>query len=444
MKKLLLLGTSLFLSCVTFAQQRAHGLTDGPAPTIDLSSKGPMTAVHPSNVATKKTRGGSRWYNQAAAISSTSNNLFDGTHYRVNYLWQDSTMKANYGGTQSPIWIKSIAQVLDPSTDIFNDPAMFAGEIGVSNGTGTFTVDSVGITCAYTRSAAKPTVVDTLIVTVGSGNGAGLDLFFWSEKSATSSWVSDYGTDTLFIADPAFDFTKLTMAKGTSSVAYTVKYPLTAASANDTLSSGWNYFQIPVTGVTCNASHLPVMTVTFKSGDTWTPLVDSIGSNHNYFLFASSKENPPSNKRSYTKGDYNMSSILENDTTGWGDLYIPSFYFTNPSYEYHWFDWKITCPGCFPVGVEAVENQGISVNMVPNPAANNAKLVLNLNEEGKNVVLTLTNSVGQLVKTVNIGNVNSNTLKYYDVNLSDLSDGLYFYTLNVDGKKVSNKLQINK
>lgn len=36
-------------------------------------------------------------------------------------MWQDSTLKGNFGGTSDNIWIKSVGQVLDPTAAVHND-----------------------------------------------------------------------------------------------------------------------------------------------------------------------------------------------------------------------------------------------------------------------------------------------------------------------------------
>ena len=432
MKKILLFSIVALGIMNSNAQQRVHPIDGMPNLSVENTKTLPVIKHATAN---KKTRGGSRWYSHPDALG-----IIQSANLRVNYLWADSTMKANFGGTQDNIWLKSISQVLDPKAFVFNDPSLYPGEIEISSKTGNYSVDSVAVVCNYFRSAAKPTIVDTLIVSVSTGNGTGSDLFFWSETQAAV--VNNYATDTVFIADAAYNFATNTIAKSTGSIAYTKKILLNAASANDTLSSGWNYFSFPVTGLSSlTPAMLPVMTVTFKSGDTWVPNVDSIGSMFNSFNFASFRQNPPAGFRDYTKRDYNKSSYMRNDTTGWGDLYIPSFYSNSPSYESHWFDWKLSCTSCFPTSVSNVVSN-ISSTVSPNPASENVTFSLNLKESAKNVTVEISNALGQVVKTSTLGNVNANVETKSVISVRDLSAGMYIYTINADGQKSSNKLMI--
>jgi hypothetical protein len=44
---------------------------------------------------------------------------------------------------------------------------------------------------------------------------------------------------------------------------------------------------------------------------------------------------------------------------------------------------------------------------------------------------------------MNLGSVNANDAQKFNVKISDLTKGLYIYTVNADGKKYSNKLMVN-
>ncbi len=439
MKKILFIGLTA-LTCFSLqAQQKAkvNLSQEVPASHINKGTHVPMSAKEG-----KKTRGGSRWYSSAdAAGKAAGTTLFDQAHLNMNYLWQDSTLLGNFG-TPDNIWINSIAQILDPTAFVYNDPANYPGEIGIGKSS-VFSVDSVAITCAYVRNPAKAAIVDTLIVTVSKGNTAPSDLLFFPETQAAV--VGPYNVDTLFMADPVYDYATRTLKKNVGSIAYTLKMPLTVAVANDTTAGGWNVIAFPVTGLqNLPAGSLPVITMNFKSGDTWVPNVDSAfhnGVGLNHILFASSRENPPAGFRAYTKRDYNISSIMKHDTTGWGDFYIPSFYFNSPSFEHHWFDWKLSCATCAPVGLNNVTVFN-DVNVYPNPASTELSVVLNLKESAKNVSVDITNTLGQVVKTAKIGDVNANQTTGQIINISDLSTGMYIYTIHANGQKTSNKLLV--
>ena len=78
----------------------------------------------------------------------------------------------------------------------------------------------------------------------------------------------------------------------------------------------------------------------------------------------------------------------------------------------------------------------------PNPAENNVNFVLKL-KENASVNISLTNLLGQIVRTNNIGQVQpgANTLS---LDVSDLMAGTYFCTIEVDSQKLIRKVIITR
>lgn len=443
MKKILLSGF-LALSVLISTAQTRNPITQSKQEQNRVIKGKPAIANSPK----KKTRGGSRWYNVVDATNEAlGGQIYNNFQNNVNtaIVWHDSTMKALYGDgnggvVQEAIWVKGFGQVIDPASAIFNDATVFPGEIEIKRGK-TYTVDSVGVYCIYERSSnpAKQNVVDTLIISVANSS----DLFLINETQ--TAVTNNYSTDTLKNADFSYNFSTNAI-KGSSTIIK--KIPLTASSVNDTLESGWNYFATPINlTVAAGGLNLAGMTAVFKSGDTWTPLVDSCGSGSNVIynrLRLVSFEESENTFRSYTKGDYNSSQLMRNDTTGWGEDLIPSFYFTSTAYAYeqHWFEWKLSCATCNPVSIDAVNNIISQTAVYPNPTNSVVNFDFYLQESAKNVTIELTNLVGQVVKTKTLNNVNANTKTNANISVADLTSGLYIYTIHANGQKVSNKLMI--
>ncbi len=99
------------------------------------------------------------------------------------------------------------------------------------------------------------------------------------------------------------------------------------------------------------------------------------------------------------------------------------------------------------LGTEASLPEQISVvsslNLFPNPANNEASISYSLNKSG-NVSIVITDIMGRTVKTINQGNQVAG--EQYNVNLStsDLANGTYFYTMNVNGEKQTKKFVVNR
>ena len=109
--------------------------------------------------------------------------------------------------------------------------------------------------------------------------------------------------------------------------------------------------------------------------------------------------------------------------------------------EIHDIVWKLTCNTCGFVNTNDLsENMDITVS--PNPASDNLNFNFSLNNTAKNVTISLTNLVGQQVKNIQVGAVSANNAKNINMSVSDLPTGLYIYTIQVDGEKLSNKVLV--
>ncbi len=88
------------------------------------------------------------------------------------------------------------------------------------------------------------------------------------------------------------------------------------------------------------------------------------------------------------------------------------------------------------------ENELVSnLSVYPNPATVNANVVFNLTEVS-NVVVNVTNTLGQTVYTENLNNVNGN--QNLEINTSNLEAGLYLVNVTVNGNVITKKITVSK
>jgi hypothetical protein len=136
-----------------------------------------------------------------------------------------------------------------------------------------------------------------------------------------------------------------------------------------------------------------------------------------------------------------MSMFLNTDTrynissTGWNGYFIPTYAFTAPfSYETHDISYRLSVAN---VGINELETKGFTLNQnVPNPFNNESSITYQLAKDAKSVTLTVTDIMGRVVATEKV-NANTGT---HTVNLNNYQVGLYYYTLNVDGKTITKKM----
>jgi flagellar hook assembly protein FlgD len=77
---------------------------------------------------------------------------------------------------------------------------------------------------------------------------------------------------------------------------------------------------------------------------------------------------------------------------------------------------------------------------MPNPANGNTTIQYSLKNAGA-VTLTITDITGKVVYTSNEGNKAAGDHSV-NVNTENMNAGVYFYTLNVDGVSVTNKMTV--
>lgn len=73
----------------------------------------------------------------------------------------------------------------------------------------------------------------------------------------------------------------------------------------------------------------------------------------------------------------------------------------------------------------------------PNPAKE--KTVIELDYTGNNATLTVYNVLGESIREIKIEKPGK-----FELNVSNLPDGVYLYTLDVDGYKVTKRMTVKK
>ncbi len=107
----------------------------------------------------------------------------------------------------------------------------------------------------------------------------------------------------------------------------------------------------------------------------------------------------------------------------------------------NWTIWvKVTMNG---VGVEEQGNTGIALDQnIPNPTNGNTIINYNIANAG-NVQLEVYDVTGQLVETVDQGTQLAGRHQI-DLNTANYAAGVYYYSLNVDGVKVTRRMVVTK
>ncbi len=456
-----------------------HDLTAAPVTvpkaTSDNLTKGARTTL-----------GGGRWYDYGANWELLQPAVLIKSNTGLS-MWQDTT--AIYGWTGgSTVYspnqpFVSLGLSLHPWLSAWNDNTNFPGEIAITH-TDAYTIDSVGVYFGYDRNYSKPTVVDTLVVTFVSGNlSSTADLAMGLGYGSTVG--AHYGVARVNFPTMYHDSLQNHAAHSTAAINYplasapsatggtvvTYKFPLKVADTNTSATTvGGNYFQFPRYGRTDGAINVPVpagsisgASVSFRSGDAhpFYPAKDTVrysdGTNITGYKYGNitpliwyssdatpTPQFPPYDSTNFTTGYFKGESYLGD---GGGGLYTPNWGWTSstggasglqmPMIAFH-----VTCATCVTVGSSSLGANNIasvnSINAYPNPANDLVNIAFSLTSNA-NVTATLTNMLGQVVASKNMGSVTTGKVVF---STTELTNGVYFYELSANGTRSTGRVVV--
>jgi hypothetical protein len=396
-----------------------------------------------------------RNYNYVDYLGIINPDIFTEAGYRnAPYMWGKNDMLAIYGAAgggvvADTILLASYGVVLDPSFSGFNDPSAYSGQLAITPAR-SYKVDSVIVYGFYGRNPAKTTIVDTLRISMTYGNGGSSNI----GRYYYTGMMANYGTDTIFTYVPNFDRTRLGLAgAGTSNpaVIYRDIY-LTAADSNRTSFAILANMAVPAS--TTTLGNAVAVAVSFHSGENYTPY-DTVfrGSVNRAAPFKYGMMRPTffnetiSDFPTYTRGNYNTGFFQQYPIDPTDLNYYPTWAWstgrgTGPSdYQFPYIDLILSCTTCSPVNIKNVNNAITIGKVYPNPANNNVTASVTIKETSA-VNVTLSNTVGQVIATQNLGQLSANQAKNATFSTSALSNGIYFLTVEANGARTTSRFVI--
>ncbi|MBP6456244.1 MAG: T9SS type A sorting domain-containing protein [Chitinophagaceae bacterium] len=434
MKKILLLSMMALVSAASFGQYK-NSIATAPQQQGKMSIGNDVDKARFKNSHTK-TRGGTQYYDYAAYLEAKTGNT---PSTFVFFMFPDSNMRFDAPDNAYGIQYRSVGATFDPYAKLYQDFAS-AGDLDFWTGAPfSFKVDSVFIAASYNKVSAD---VDTLTMSLVSSEGTNLPIFYFAGGNFTTNFGVDTGRFAALNYDPAkYGYNTAQIAAG-GPAAYTVNRVLSNTDTVGPAAGGYGLKYLGFNGnnFTLTPGEIPAVSFTFKPGFTWTA-GDQV-STKNHFLFRSSEPNGDNTFMPYYKGDYNQHSVVYKDSTNWGGDYIPTIAWSQGyAPEVHDIVWKITCDACGLVGINDLA-ENIHYTASPNPTSSVINFDMNFENSAKNVTITLTNLVGQPVRTMELGAMNAQVDRRETMNVSDLTPGFYFYTIKADNQKLTDKILI--
>ncbi|MBA3829773.1 MAG: T9SS type A sorting domain-containing protein [Taibaiella sp.] len=475
MKKLILFGVAAAFSAGAYAQAISSSLLLGKDrtnnPTVDNIKAVGNATVHAANAPAggnlRTTALPGRWYDYFSTKNLLLGSPFTGTTPQTAFLntWQSANIKQTFSTGPGTVNYLSSAQVIAPDFFSYNDSNLLNTLYGISNGSSLlyidtrhgYEVDSISVNGTYLRVKKSRLTPDSLIISVAPSTG-----YYYFPK-ATYTFVPTYTTqDTLFAYAPFYvDSIRKIASSATAATKMTWSVPLTAAMG-DTLSSTGTVsihaftFALPTPLQIPPGSNVAV-SVTFKSTDSWTA-ADSV-EEYNRFLTLFGYENT-SGHMTYAYGadrsDRNGAGLMFSSDSA---HYIPSIAIQgfNPTgnfrYQYSTISAFMKCDSCAAIQTSTIDNPGpvggvavknvtsniTSISAFPNPAVNELTIPFTLAKSG-NVTVTITNAIGQVTGRQNFNNISTGKAVF---NTSAYASGLYFYTLQVDGQRYTDRVVVS-
>ena len=142
--------------------------------------------------------------------------------------------------------------------------------------------------------------------------------------------------------------------------------------------------------------------------------------------------------------DMNMSFILPTDVryninaNGWNGYFLPTYAYTAPfAYESHDIGYKLTVGTTVINELEA--NGFVLSQNSPNPFNTESSVNYQLSKNANTAFFTVTDVTGRIISVKNI----ESSKGVHSVKIDNYSAGLYYYSLNVDGKIITKKMIVN-
>jgi hypothetical protein len=349
--------------------------------------------------------------------------------YDYYYLFPDTSVHAEYGTSLGIPFLHSFGMTFDLSSEVIN-----AGVGGLLDGfdiNAVTYIDTIATYGRYTKGTAGH--VDTLIYRVVPRSTNNLNVVGYFTGQSTKYPASN---DTARYRRLYWD----SIARAPFGVLAEYKVPLLLS---DTISNGLIYPRAITTGLMVPS--IFAITIDFKPGGTYLA-GDTMGRRIGSYTQVVAEHNGNGTYHNYTPGDFTGSSSVHRSvryntsTTGWNGRYIPYLAYGATQFEAIDIDLFLRQQNTF--GTNELTNGARLFQNYPNPTNGITTVSYALQNEA-NVIFEMRDIAGKKVFSFTEGNRNPGTYTL-EINTTELNSGIYFYSLIVNGNRVSKKMIVAK
>ncbi len=471
MRKLFLLLASGSIAFTTTAQLKPKSVVNATPSEIDAARYKSMMRdrLKSDKGLAHKTTADPRWYSYVDFFDQNESAMSSSIDFAAPYLWHSPDALMAYGDgsggtTFDTVNFISYGMMTDPafgtSYNGFNDYNYYLGETKITSADA-FTIDSLLFTGLYVTNPAKVGAsgyVDTLRVKVVYGNGAATsNIREGSLTVASGDLFTNYGAavgSTFKYQYMLFD-TANNYVNGSPSFTKDILLDNTVTPASwsaDTVNGIYiGAIEIPG-GFNVPAGNMVGISVSFITGDPGYAAGDTVffGSptvppvKYNMFrpIIAYKGSGATVNWLTYNVNDRNTGGYASGDEAAYSPHWFWSAGSSAATAQYPDISFHVSaCASCGvvtepPTSVSSVEK--VKVNAYPNPAVGELNVPFSM-QNNANVTVTLTNVMGQVVATQNMGNVANGVAKF---NTTALPSGLYTYAVIADGVRTTGRVAV--
>lgn len=449
MKKLFLLLSAAVVAAPAFAQSQSvvfNKAEQGPKGTLSNIPLSDIKASKLANSAAKGTATQSSWFDYADLmnVSGTSKLYYYNTAPDSNI----STTPPYY------VYLHGMGMSFDPTDSVY-----FGGDINLHTNAGyvsntqflpdfrvfadhSYKVDSVRFPLIYARgdnSTFNDSIYVSILVTGDTTTKGIYELTFTTGGQSFASAI--YDTATSKISD-SVDATKIIR----------LGYKLDANMIADTNQQGFlnqflNGIELPNGGLNVPAGRKVIGYVSFVPANHYpfnTPIANANVLHTFAYDITGNGGAPGQSGKSYQCGlvatnqsrypGHNGSTTF---TYRGHNLLIPSVAYSADGYTPTW-DMHVICTSCPPLTVTKFNTNIFASRAYPNPATSEITITFGL-KEAANTNVSIMNTVGQVIATQNAGNVTTGQVVFSTANLAN---GVYFYTVEANGERTTNRFVV--
>lgn len=376
-------------------------------------------------------------------------------YVNLPYMWYSPDMFAIYDSTaggivgiRDSIRLSSYGMVFHPYWDGYKDGNYYNPGDQVISNSDNYTIDSVLFYGVYRRNKDKHTIVDTLRIsyTYGFNGTSNIVAYYY-----LNPFAQRFNTDTLFSAVMEYDPLNHVIKKPATSGGPAVVTRTILLTEADTARE--YFFVTP--SLTVPADNLFGVTVTFRSGDTYTPYTDTAfvselvnpANPYKFNMFRPAIYRHPNAFPTYSKYNYNSGQFLQLTDRPQPDEYGATwFWSTNPgarpsNYQFPDISFVVSCGTCLRLGTEDPSVVSIVGNPFPNPAKELITIPVSIKKTA-DITLSISDITGRQIAVNQYGSAPANTTRHFSFNIASWPSGIYFVAASANGSSVTKKFII--